>query len=127
MTLEGYIGPPLPQQAREFIAGWRAFRERFVSGLELPSLDDETEKQFLQLKTQILSRSRVIDLVSEGEWGLHNKIKGILNNLQSLDFFRQESVIFHDNMNNQWHDVFIQASKVGAIFQHKAEEEEQEG
>lgn len=127
MTLQGYIGPPLAQQAREFIAGWRAFRERFVSALELPSLDDETEKQFLQLKTQILSRSRVIELVSEGKWGLHNKVKGQLNNLQSLDFFRQESVIFHDNMNNQWHDVFIQASKVVSFFQQMAEEEEMEG
>jgi len=127
MTLEGYVGPPLTQQAREFIGGWRVFRERFTAALELPSLDDETEKLFLQLKTQVVQRSRVIDLVSEGKWGLHNKVKGILNNLQSLDFFRQETVIFHDNMNNQWHDVFIQASKVAAIFQQQAEEEEQEG
>jgi hypothetical protein len=53
-------------------------------------------------------------------------VKGLLNNLQSLDYIRQESIIFHDNMNNQWHDLFIQSQKMAAIFSRQAHEEAQE-
>jgi len=126
MTYPGYVGPPAHQLVQEFINGWRVLHERFTSSLKLPSLEEELDLQFLELKTQLVQRSRVIDLVTEKAWGLHNKIKGLVNSLQSLDHFRQESIIFHDNMGNQWHDISIQASKMAAIFLQRAQEEAQE-
>lgn len=123
MTLPGYMGPPAHQLAEEFIKGWRVLHERFDGCLKAPNLEEGTDLSFLELKVQLLGRSRIIDTVTEGEWGVHNKIKGLLNNLQSLDYIRQESIIFHDNMNNQWHDLFIQSSKMAAIFTRQAEEE----
>ncbi|MCA9431548.1 MAG: hypothetical protein KC940_13635, partial [Candidatus Omnitrophica bacterium] len=101
MTLEGYIGPPPHHLAQEFVKGWSAFRERMEDGINAPNLDDTTENNFLNLKIQLLGRSRIIDTVTEGDWGLHGKIKGLLNLCQSLDFIRQESAIMHDSIRNQ--------------------------
>ena len=126
MTLPGYVGPPANQLAQEFIKGWSVLHERFDGCLKLPNLDEEADLSFLELKVQLLERSRVINTITEGQWGIHNKIKGLLNNLQSLDYVRQESIIFHDNMNNQWHDLFIQGQKMAAIFSRQDQEEAQE-
>ncbi|MCA9410849.1 MAG: hypothetical protein KC931_05315 [Candidatus Omnitrophica bacterium] len=127
MTLEGYIGPPPHHLAQEFVKGWSAFRERMEDGINAPNLDDTTENNFLNLKIQLLGRSRIIDTVTEGDWGLHGKIKGLLNLCQSLDFIRQESAIMHDSIRNQWHDLFIQVSKSISVFHEKAEAEDNLG
>jgi len=124
MTLEGYIGPPPHHLAQEFVKGWSALREMIEEGISAPNLDDEKENRFLTLKVQLLHRSRIIDTVTEGDWGVHNKIKGLFHACQSLDFIRQETVIMHDSIRNQWHDLFIQVSKMVAVFQEKAEAEE---
>jgi hypothetical protein len=124
MTLEGYIGPPPHHLAQEFSKGWSAFRERIEEGIASPNLDDQAENRYLTLKVQLLHRSRIIDLATEGSWGLHGKIKGLFNTCQSLDFIRQESSIIHDSIRNQWHDLFIQVSKSIAVFQEKAEAED---
>lgn len=127
MTLEGYMGPPPHHLAQEYVQGWSSFRERIEEGIASPNLDDQAEARFLALKVQLLHRSRIIDLVTEGDWGLHGKVKGLLNVCQSLDYLRQESQIIHDSIRNQWHDLFIQVSKTVAVFQNKAEAEDSAG
>jgi hypothetical protein len=121
------MGQPPHQLAAEFINGWKVFRTRFDEALKAPNLEEETEKQFLQFKIQLLERSKRLELITEKHWSLHGKIRSLLNNLQSLDFYRQESVIFHDNTNNTWHDIFVESQKLMAELHRKAEAEAEEG
>ena len=127
MTVPGYMGQPPHQLASEFINGWKIFRQQFDESLKLPNLEEEREKQFLQFKIQLLDRSKRLELITDKKWSLHGKIKALLNNLQSLDFYRQESVIFHDNSNNLWHDVFVEAQKQMAELHRQSDREAEEG
>jgi len=121
VALASYKNKPLHQLAQEFIQAWQEFRVQFSKSLQMPNLSDETENQFFKIKTEIVKRSRIVQEVSGGKWGVHEKVKGLLNTCQSLDYLRQETQILHDSIDNQWHDVFIQATKQVAIFKDEFE------
>ncbi len=123
MVLETYVGPPPHELAKEFVNMWRVMRETMEDGLKMPNLTDENENRFLMIKAEVIKKSRVIQIVTEGKWGIHEKVKGLLNTCQSLEFIRQETQIFHDSMRNQWHDSYIQASKAVAVFEKEFMEE----
>jgi hypothetical protein len=123
VALENYVGPPSHQLCQEFIGGWQVFRKSIEDGIAAPNLPDDREKAFMGLKAQLVQRSRVINTVTEGKWGLHEKVRGLLNTCQSLDYIRHETSIMHSSILNQWHDVFIQASKSVAIFEREFQED----
>lgn len=124
MAADTYVGPPPHELAKEFIAGWQMFRKTIEEGIKSPNLPDEVDAQFLNLKAQLIARSRILELATGGGWGLHPKLKGLLNTCESLDYIRQESQIIHDSILNQWHDQYIQASKLVAVFEEKFQEEQ---
>jgi len=123
VVLESYVGPPPHELAKEFVNMWRAYREAVEEGIKMPSLPEDKENRFLMMKSQIIQKSRVLVIVTEKKWGIHDKVRNIMNMTQSLDFVRQESQIFHDNFRNQWHDSYIQASKSVAVFEKDFVEE----
>lgn len=123
MALENYVGPPPHELAKGFIESWKTFREMMEDSLKAPNLPDDVEMRFLVLKAQIVQRSRILATVTEGKWNIHEKVKGLLNTCQSLEYIRQESPIIHDNIRNLWHDSFIQASKSVAVFESEYQED----
>ncbi len=123
MVLETYVGPPPHEVAKEFVNMWRVLREAIEDGLKMPNLTDETETRFLLIKAEIVKKSRILQIITEGKWGIHDKAKGLLNVCQSLEYIRQETQIMHDSIRNQWHDNYIQASKSVAVFEKEFMEE----
>lgn len=125
MTLGGYAGPPLHKLAADFVQAWQGLRQAVDTALKLPNLEDDVEKKYHQLEIEVLNRSNLVNLVSEEDWGLHIKVKGFLNGCHSLDYLRQETQIMHDNIRNQWHDIYIQATKMVSVFEEEFEKEQQ--
>ena len=123
MVFETYVGPPPHELAKEFVNMRRIFRETIEEAIKMPNLSDEFENRFLMMKAQIIQKSRVIQTVTEGKWGIHDKVKYLVNTCQSLEYIRQETQIMHDSIRNQWHDSYIQASKSVAVFEKEFMEE----